>query len=99
MTDRRHLIDNALTGGRGQSEGIHHTPIGHRQRICTPTPSNNVNTAGIESSILDRGGFAGGPNDVRHSMNDAHKVDDMLRGAHQLPKHIGLDREEGSGRG
>jgi len=63
-------IERALTGGHGPSEGIHDVRIDRpQQSINTAVALDNVDLAmDIKSSILDEGGFAGGIDNLEHSL-------------------------------
>src|SRR5262249_46907437 len=67
-------ISSALTGGRGESEGLDSMKVDRKnQSILTPTPQDNVTLAfDIETSIKhDTRGFHGGTTNVAHSLDGA----------------------------
>lgn len=67
------FIEHALHGGSGPSEGIHETKVDRpHQTINTAVPMDNVKLAmPIKTSILEEGGFRGGPDNLEHSLKGA----------------------------
>lgn len=82
------FIEHALRGGSGPSEGLHRYPVDRRnQSILTPQPMDNVRLAMHEpSSILDTD-FAGGVDNIQHSLKGASAVNEEV-GAAGSVKHI-----------
>ena len=82
------FIAEALTGGHGPSEGIHHEPVDRpHQSINTAIPMDNVKLAmPIESSILDDK-FAGGVDNLKHSLTGSSAVNEEV-GAAGPVKHV-----------
>lgn len=76
------FIDHALTGGSGPSEGLHKYPVDRRdQHILTPLGMDNVKLAMHEpSSILDTH-FAGGVENLEHSLKGTHAVNEEIGAA------------------
>jgi len=73
------FIDSALTGGSGESEGIHTKKINRPdQSINTAVPMDNVKLAmPMKSSILDDK-WAGSLNNLDHSLTGASAVNEKL---------------------
>jgi hypothetical protein len=84
------FISEALHGGHGPSEGLHHKKIDRKdQSILTAVAMDNVVLAmGIPSSILDEGGFRGGTTNLEHSLEGAHGLPDGDVGAAGPVRHI-----------
>jgi|SRR5579885_431594 len=82
------FIENALTGGSGPSNGIHHTPVDRPDQVInTAVAMDNVKLAmDVETSILDDG-FHGGSDNLKHSLNGASAVDEEV-GAAGPVKHV-----------
>lgn len=82
------FIEHALHGGHGPSEGIHDKKIDRpQQSIKTAVALDNVKLAmDIESSILDEGGFAGGIDNLEHSLKGSSAVNEDLGAAGKV-KH------------
>lgn len=76
-------INKALTGGSGPSEGIHEKSIDRPdQKINTSTAMDNVELAmDVESSILKEGGFAGGIDNLKHSLTGSSAVNEEVGAA------------------
>lgn len=83
-------ISEALHGGHGPSEGLHHMKVDRKdQSILTPTPVDNVKLAmDLESSICDEGGFRGGTTNLEHSINGAKGLPDGDIGAAGPVRHV-----------
>lgn len=77
------FIAEALRGGSGPSDGIHNKSIDRPdQKINTATPMDNVKLAmDIPSSILDEGGFAGGVDNLKHSLTGTSAVNEEVGAA------------------
>lgn len=82
-------IEHALTGGSGPSEDIHDKKIDRPdQSIKTALAMDNVTLAmDIESSIADEGGFAGGIDNLKHSLTGSSAVNEEV-GAAGSVKHV-----------
>ena len=82
------FIAGALKGGSGPSNSIQHSPVDRPdQTINTALAMDNVKMAmNIPSSILDDK-FAGGPDNVKHSLNGATAVSEEV-GAAGGVKHV-----------
>lgn len=76
-------IESALHGGKGPSEGMHDKKIDRpQQSILTAVPMDNVDLAmDIESSILEEGGFAGGIDNLEHSLKGSSAVNEAVGAA------------------
>lgn len=82
------FIEGALTGGHGPSEGIHDTKIDRpHQSIKTAVAMDNVDLAmDVESSILDEK-FAGGVDNLKHSLTGSAAVNEEV-GAAGSVRHV-----------
>lgn len=82
-------IEEALRGGHGPSEDIHDVRIDRPdQSINTAVGLDNVILAmDIKSSILDEGGFAGGIDNLEHSLKGSSAVNEDVGAASKL-KHV-----------
>src|ERR1035437_7542310 len=76
------FISEALTGGHGPSEGIHHESVDRpHQSINTAVAMDNVDLAmPIETSILDKK-FAGGVDNLKHSLTGSSAVNEEVGAA------------------
>ena len=83
------FIESALTGGSGESNGIHSRSIGRpNQTINTSVPMDNVKLAmPIDTSILDHGTLAGGVDNLKHSLTGTSAVNEEV-GASSAVKHV-----------
>lgn len=83
-------IEEALHGGHGPSEGIHDVRINRpQQSIMTAVAMDNVDLAmDIESSILDEGGFAGGVDNLEHSLKGASAENEDVGAAGKVRRTI-----------
>lgn len=83
-------IEEALSGGKGPSEGIHDKRIKRpQQSIMTPVALDNVKQAmDIESSILDEGGFGGGIDNLKHSLTGASAENDEVGAAEKVKSTV-----------
>lgn len=81
------FIDSALTGGSGPSKGMIHTKVDRPdQEIVTPFPMDNVQLAmPMKSSIADTK-FAGGVDNIAHSLTGGKAVNEEV-GASSPVKH------------
>jgi hypothetical protein len=81
--DPERFISGALTGGSGPSNGIRDIKVDRPdQMIKEATPMDNVKLAmPIKSSILEEGGFAGGLENLKHSLTGASTVSAEKTGA------------------
>jgi hypothetical protein len=77
------FIDSALTGGSGPSNEIVDKKIDRpNQSINTAFAMDNVKSAmPIESSIKDEGGFAGGIDNLKHSLSGTGAVNEEIGAA------------------
>lgn len=84
------FISGALTGGHGPSEGIHTKKIDRPdQSIHTSFPADNVKLAmPIETSIAEEGGFAGGIENLEHSLKGTSAVNEEVGAAGEVHHHI-----------
>jgi hypothetical protein len=82
------MIESALTGGHGASEGIVDTAVDRpHQTIKTAVAMDNVKLAlDIETSILDED-FHGGADNLKHSLTGASAVNEEV-GAAGPVKHV-----------
>lgn len=76
-------ISRALAGGSGPSEGIKDTKVDRPdQKINTAMPTDNVKLAmPIKSSIGDESGFAGGVDNLKHSLTGSAAVNEEVGAA------------------
>lgn len=83
------FIDGALTGGSGPSNGIVKQKVDRPdQEICTAFPMDNVKLAmPIESSLRDKGGFAGGIDNLKHSLTGGSAVNEEVGAAGKV-RHV-----------
>lgn len=83
------FIEEALTGGKGPSESIYHTPVDRPQQVInTAEAMDNVELAmPIESSITNDKGFHGGVNNLEHSLKGSSAVNEEV-GAAGPVKHV-----------
>lgn len=84
-------ISGALTGGSGESEGIHSMKVDRKgQTINTATAMDNVDLAmDIESSIIsDDRGFHGSTRNLKHSIDGAEAPADGDVGAAGPVEHV-----------
>jgi hypothetical protein len=80
------FISGALTGGSGASNGMHDRSIGRGQTLKTALPMDNVVLAmPIKSSIEDMD-WAGGDNNLKHSLTGVSAVNEDV-GAAGSVKH------------
>jgi hypothetical protein len=84
------FISEALHGGSGPSEGLHHKKIDRKdQSILTAVGLDNVKLAmDLPSSILDEGGFRGGTKNLEHSLEGASAPADGDVGAAGPVHHV-----------
>jgi hypothetical protein len=82
-------ISEALHGGSGPSEGIHDTKVDRpHQSINTAVALDNVTLAmDIKSSILDDK-FAGGVDNLEHSLTGSSAVNEKIGAASKLKETI-----------
>jgi hypothetical protein len=83
------FISGALRGGKGASNQIEHTAVDRpHQVINTARGLDNVKLAmDVESSLCEKGGFAGGVNNLKHSLTGASAVNEEV-GASGSVKHV-----------
>ena len=83
------FIEKALTGGHGPSAGIQTTKVDRPdQEINTAFPMDNVKLVQpMQSSIRDTGGFAGGIDNLKHSLTGGSAVNEEV-GAAGPVKHV-----------
>lgn len=73
------FVDKALTGGNGPSSGIDKKSIGKGQTLVSSFGVDNVKLAmDVETSTRDAGGFAGGIDNLKHSLTGASAVQDKI---------------------
>lgn len=84
------FIGEALTGGEGPSEGLHHKTIDRKdQSILTAVAMDNVKLAmEIPSSILEEQGFRGSTRNIGHSIDGAEGLPDGDVGAAGPVRHV-----------
>ena len=84
------FISEALTGGHGPSEGIHHESADRPgQTINTAVAMDNVDLAmPIETSILEEGGFHGGVDNLSHSLTGSSAVNEEVGASGPVKHHI-----------
>ncbi len=83
------FISGALRGGSGPSDGIQHTAVDRpSQVINTPVGFDNMQSSkAVESSMRDKGGFAGGVDNLKHSLTGTSAVNEEV-GAAGSVKHV-----------
>lgn len=73
------FIDKALTGGNGPSSGIDKKSIGKGQTLVSSFGVDNVKLAmDVPNSLRDSGGFAGGIENLKHSLTGTSAVQDKI---------------------
>jgi hypothetical protein len=85
------FITEALTGGHGKSEGLHHEKVDRKgQSILTAVAMDNVDLAlDIPSSIIDdERAFHGGTRNLAHSLDGAEAPADGDVGAAGPVDHV-----------
>lgn len=83
------FISGALTGGSGPSNGISDMKVDRpSQSIKTAVAMDNVKLAmNVETSILDKGGFGGGDDNLKHSLTGTSAVNEEVGASGKL-KHV-----------
>ena len=83
------FISNALTGGSGPSDQIKDYPVDRpNQKIKTAFAMDNVKLAmPVETSLKDTGGFAGGVDNIKHSLTGSSAVNEEVGAAGKV-KHV-----------
>jgi len=83
------FIESALTGGSGQSNGMKSKSAGRpQQEIITPFPMDNVKLAmPIHNELAEEGGFAGGVDNLKHSLSGTSEVQEEVGAAGKV-KHV-----------
>ena len=82
------FIEGALTGGKGPSESIHHTPVDRPQQVInTAEAMDNVDLAMPIESSLNSDNFHGGVTNLGHSLKGSSAVNEEV-GAAGPVKHV-----------